>query len=383
MNMYDIRDFGARSDGETVNTAAIQKAIDTCTGEGGGTVTIAEGTYVSATLFLKSNVTLEIAEGAVLLGSTNIDDYTNPRRTGFIHAVDAENIGVVGKGKIDGVDCKNPKGEEGFRGPHCIGMHDCSGITIKDITIDRSGNWAFDCKRCSDATITNLRVIGGHDGFDADCCSNFTWEGCDFRCGDDCIAGSNNKDWVFRNCYFNSSCHGMRISCINLEVSDCTFQGPGEHAHKISGRNNMKGALIHFAPQDRSHCNGTHLISDNWLIRNCKVDMVDAFFLYDNRTLWQEGRPMGYVCVQDCKITNVYEPFVVVGDMLKQFKLRLERLVIELRDSGVHNAFIDLRTVGALRAHGLKLKGVNLTHVPLSAVDVGSVEIGPLEELPF
>ena len=71
-----IKEQGAIGDGKTCNTTILQKSIDLCSASGGGTVLVADGTYVSGTLYLKSNVTLEIAASAVLLASPRIKDYS-------------------------------------------------------------------------------------------------------------------------------------------------------------------------------------------------------------------------------------------------------------------------------------------------------------------
>src|SRR6266496_5372693 len=73
---YDVRIFGAIGDGKTLNTKALQAAIDKCNAAGGGTVLVAGGRYVTGTLYLKSNVSLRVESGATIVGSTSIDDYT-------------------------------------------------------------------------------------------------------------------------------------------------------------------------------------------------------------------------------------------------------------------------------------------------------------------
>jgi polygalacturonase len=73
--VYNIRDFGAKGDGKTLDTAALQAAIDACTRDGGGTVLVPSGTFMVGTTELKSNVTLHIAASATLLGSGNGKDY--------------------------------------------------------------------------------------------------------------------------------------------------------------------------------------------------------------------------------------------------------------------------------------------------------------------
>src|SRR5579872_1505280 len=109
---FSVRDFGAAGDGATLDTAAIQRAIDPRSRQGGGKVIFPPGRYVSGTVLLKDNVTLQLELGATLLGSTNLADYRllDSFQTGngaplgycFLGAVDATNIGVEGAGSIDG-----------------------------------------------------------------------------------------------------------------------------------------------------------------------------------------------------------------------------------------------------------------------------------------
>lgn len=109
----NIVNQGAAADGKTVNTTVIQKAIDMCHEAGGGTVLMPKGVYVSGTIFLKSNVTLKLAAGAVLKASPNIGDYREDTHHNryrneqaldrcFIYAEEQENICIVGTGEIDG-----------------------------------------------------------------------------------------------------------------------------------------------------------------------------------------------------------------------------------------------------------------------------------------
>ncbi len=109
---WDIQEFGAVANDSTVNTKAIQKAIDACSKAGGGTVLIKDGTYTSGTILLKSNINLHIAENATLLSSINPNDFVpiDPfidatgqyRGQCLIGAMDVENVSITGKGTIDG-----------------------------------------------------------------------------------------------------------------------------------------------------------------------------------------------------------------------------------------------------------------------------------------
>ena len=102
---YSIMDFGAKPDGVTLNTHTIQYAIDYVHTAGGGKLIFDTGNYLTGTIYLKSNVTLHLAQGAVLLGSCNALDYKKDeyiQRTALLFAVQQDNIGVTGEGTIDG-----------------------------------------------------------------------------------------------------------------------------------------------------------------------------------------------------------------------------------------------------------------------------------------
>jgi len=104
----DARAYGAKPDGTTMNTKAIQAAIDVCAKKGGGKVRLDGGTFLSGPIVLKSNINLEIAQGTTLQGSGNHDDYPkktefrNPGLQSLVSATDASNVSITGGGVIDG-----------------------------------------------------------------------------------------------------------------------------------------------------------------------------------------------------------------------------------------------------------------------------------------
>ena len=95
--------FGAKSNGTTMNTTSIQKGIDFISENGGGRLVFYVGRYLTGTIYLKSNVTIQLEEGAILVGSLNPLDYEmNHNWTALIFALGQQNIGITGKGVIDG-----------------------------------------------------------------------------------------------------------------------------------------------------------------------------------------------------------------------------------------------------------------------------------------
>ena len=314
---------------EGAMTELIQNAINTCAADGGGVVYLLEGLFLSGSLELKSNVTLHLKKGALLKGSDNVKDYRNDA---FIFGKDILNVNIQGEGVIDGVNCVNPNGEEGFRGPHGIKLVNCRNIKIEGITIKNAANWAINCRHCSGAEIKNVSIRGGHDGLHTRFCDDFNVTGCDFRTGDDAFAGNDNRGFVITNCKVNTSCNGFRMGCYNLTVKDCKFWGPGEYIHKIQKRNNMLAAFVHFSPKDEA----SQLNSSKWRIENITIDHVDHVYMYNYIDgLWQTGKPVGSVQFKNVNATNILSAFNVIGDSLKQFNLTVKNSTFSFRNGAI------------------------------------------------
>lgn len=315
-----------RPAGQVVMTDSIQSAIDRCAAVGEGTVRFMEGIYLTGGIQLKSKVKLHLEKGAVLQGS---DRYTDYKNDAFIYGKDISDISIVGEGTIDGVDCYNPKGEEGFRGPHCIRLINCRNINLEGITIKNSANWAINCRYCSEAFVTNVTILGGHDGLHTRFCNDFVVIGCDFRTGDDAFAGNDNRDFVISDCMINTSCNGFRMGCYNLTVSRCKLWGPGEYSHKIQKRNNMLSAFVHFSPKDET----PQMTSGNWMIEDITVDNVDQFYVYNFRDgLWQTGQPVTSVIFKKVKATGVLGAFNIIGDADRKFSMKVENSSFTFRE---------------------------------------------------
>lgn len=316
-------------DGTGLVTRKIQSAIDSCAKVGGGTVVFSTGTYISGTIQLKSHVALQFDKGAILQGSDDFKDY---EQDAFIFGIDLSDIAISGEGIIDGVDCYNPNGEEGFRGPHCIRLINCKNISFKDFMIKNSANWAFNLRNCSFGKVEKVSIRGGHDGLHTRFCSNFKAYDCDFRTGDDAFAGNDNRDFIVTNCKINTSCNGFRIGCYNLTVKHCQLWGPGESIHKIQKRNNMLAAFVHFSPKD----DHPELVSGNWLIEDVTIDQVDHIYVYNYlEGLWQMGQPVSNLVFKNVRAKGVLGAFNIIGDQELKFNMRIEDSSFEFRE-GAH-----------------------------------------------
>lgn len=365
-------------------TVTIQSAIDKCSEAGGGTVYLKTGTYLTGGLHMKDNVTLEMEKGTFLQGSDKCEDYGNCKWTdALIHAEGVKNIKIIGEATLDGVDCKNPKGEEGFRGPHCIRMVNCDGIEIRGITIVRSANWAQNFRYCSNGLVENVTVKGGHDAFHTRWCKNFTVRGCDFRTGDDCFAGNDNYDFVIENCKINTSCNAFRFGCLNMVVRDCYVWGPGEYEHRVSGRTNTVSVFTHFSPKGEN----PKALSGKWLVENLKVEGIDNLFIYNyDFGLWQTGQPATSFVFDNLQATNILKSFVIMGDSTRQFQLTIKNSVLEenptnntlsakvgRRDTPMP-AFFTAKNFGKIQLENVHIK-TNGKTVPLIITDGNEVKL--------
>ena len=349
-----VTQHGAVADDDKLDTQEIQAAIDAAAAAGGGIVRFSSGTFLSGGLQLRSKVTLQLDEGAVLQGSGDHRDYGEGRWSkALIQGENVEGVRICGKGTIDGADCKNPNGEEGFRGPHGILLTGCRDIEICGVTVKRTGNYGILCRRCRDAQLQNVTIRGGHDGLHTQACQRFEVRDSDFRTGDDSYAGCDNVDFKIINCQINSSCNGFRLGCVNLLVKGCRIWGPGEYQHQVSKRQNMLSAFVHFAPKDRK----PELPSDNWLIEDVTIDNVGFVYGYDiQRGLWQKGQPAKRLRFHNVKATNVERPIRVVGDANHEFQLELDNVSIALRKDRSDQVLLDLTRFGSLKLRNVTLQ---------------------------
>jgi polygalacturonase len=259
----DVRAYGAKGDGATKDTAAIQKAIDACAANsGGGTVKLSGGTFVSGPIVLKSNITLDVEKGATLLGSPDHADY--PRKTefrapgyqAFVSAVNAENIAITGGGVIDGNGAswwelaRHEKdagvlGSENSR-PRGVVFDHCRHVRMENITVQNSAYWQIVPYYTDDVVIRNVTILAdphspNTDAIDPFSSSNVLIERVTADVGDDDIAiksgminspgpDAPSKNIIIRDCTFRHG-HGLSIGseiaggAQNVHAERITFEG--------------------------------------------------------------------------------------------------------------------------------------------------------------
>ena len=238
MNIVNVKDF---LKGDGVVTDGIQKAIDSL-GEEGGTVYFPAGTYITGTIFLKSNVTLYVDTKACILGSENPKDYEAEHLGAveapsfsecLIFAENADNIEIKGNGTIDG----NGKVFSGNR-PMLMRFVNCNNIKFSDIHLRNSGSWCVHMILCEKIHIKGVDLYNhaqtNNDGFDFDSCSNVFISDTKIDSSDDSIClksttGKIGENFVITNCILSSSTATLKLGTSslsgwrNVTMSNCIF----------------------------------------------------------------------------------------------------------------------------------------------------------------
>lgn len=198
--VYNIVDFGAKGDGKTNNTKAINAAIESASKHGGGTIYFPAGDFLSYTIRMKSKITLNLEQGCRLIGDQEVNGvgYDLPEedawykkfqdyghgywKNSLIYGDSLHDIGITGNGMIWGkglytYDKPNIKGS----GNKAIGLKNCYNVTIKDISILHGGHFCILATGVDNLTIDNVRADADRDAFDIDCCKNVRVSNCNIN----------------------------------------------------------------------------------------------------------------------------------------------------------------------------------------------------------
>jgi polygalacturonase len=234
----DVTKFGAVGDGTTLNTAAIQKAIDACHTQGGGMVNIPAGRFLTGTIQLTDNVTLHLDGQAVLLGSANATDYRNvdpftdgtgnPLGYALIVADGASHVGLEGNGTIDGQGKAVKAAQSPYKiRPFLVRWLRCTDVTVKDVHLTNPGAWTLNFFQTHNATITGVTIrsrttgLANNDGIDLDSCENVRIRNCDIDSGDDALCLKATSPLPCSNitasgCKLSTKCNALKLGTESL-----------------------------------------------------------------------------------------------------------------------------------------------------------------------
>jgi polygalacturonase len=239
----NVRDFGAKGDGKSIDSSAIDRAIAAASARGGGTVFFPAGVYASYTIHLKSMVTLYLDRGATILAASTplegtqhgydmaepqdpaiepFQDYGhNHWRNSLIYGEGLHDIAILGDGLIWGKglsrghpDPDLPKAENPGVGNKSIALKNCRNVQLRDFSILKGGHFALLATGVDNLTIENLTVDTDRDGFDIDCCKNVRVHGC-----------TVNSPWDDAIVPKSSFALGCARTTENVTISDCYVSG--------------------------------------------------------------------------------------------------------------------------------------------------------------
>jgi polygalacturonase len=259
--LFNVRTYGATGDGKTVDTPAINKAIEAVAAAGGGTLLFPAGTYMCFTIRLKSNVNLYLSQGCTILAADSpkagettgyngggydpagpvqaweaYQDYGhNHWPNSLFYAEDQHDFSITGPGLIHGKGLSN--GTRGIRsgtggfiaeqagvGNKAISLKNCRNVLLRDFSVLKGGHFALLATGVDNMTLDNLRIDTDRDGFDIDCCRNVRVSNC-----------TVNAPWDDAICPKSSFALGYARSTDNVTISNNFVSGYYELGSVIAG----------------------------------------------------------------------------------------------------------------------------------------------------
>ncbi len=328
---FDVKTYGATGNGTTLDTRAINKAIEAAHAAGGGTVRFPSGTYASYSIRLKSHVNLHLEAGAVILaasvpaeGATSgaydaaesnepwdeYQDYGHSHwHNSLIWGEGLKNIAIVGTGLIWGKGLSRgasepPLAETPGMGNKAIGLKNCCNVVLRDFSILEGGHFAILATGVDNLTVDNLLIDTNRDGIDVDCCRNVRISNC-----------SVNSPWDDAICPKSSFALGYARPTENVTIANCYVTGAYQMGAMLDGTWKRWAALDEaqrstVRPYYPKEFNGSIKLGTesnggfkNIAIANCVFDGSKGFALESADGAVVEGITFSGVTMRDC--TNV------------------------------------------------------------------------------
>ena len=316
---FDVRDYGAVGDGKTLDSAAIQKAIDAAAAAGGAQVLIRGGKkYLVGTLLLKSGIDFHLADDAELVISTNQAHYPAGDENGVITANGARDLKITGTGNIAGRATEfmtgfNKEGEiwefGAFR-PKMFMLTGCQGLEVRDISFSQAPQWGLHMLGCEHVLVDGIKIrnnldVPNCDGIDPDHCRDVEIRNCNIVCGDDAIV-------------IKSTRQGRKWGpTANISVKDCVIETK-DSGLKIGTETTEDIHDIHFERCNiKSSCRGmTIQLRDEGSVYG--IDFTDIQFVasYQAAPWWGRGEAISFTAyprtkggkvgaIHDVRVRNV------------------------------------------------------------------------------
>ena len=280
----NVVDHGAVPDGKTLNTAALNQLVAETSATGGGTVVFPAGMYLTGTIYLRSNVTLQLEAGATVLGSTELADYPENAppcpsgrlewgRFALICAEGQHDVAIIGQGRINGqghhpnftkkdLIARGWSKDDAYRKrPYGLSFVHCRGVRVEGVTLEDLAMWCQDYLDCDDVVVRGVTVDSmkndyNNDGIDIDGSRRVRVSDCHFNTGDDSICFKSSysacENIVITNCTGTSLANGVKFGTAsavgfkNITLSNLTFDRVGASgiALEIVDGGTMEGVVL-------------------------------------------------------------------------------------------------------------------------------------------
>ncbi|HVU26781.1 MAG TPA: glycoside hydrolase family 28 protein [Verrucomicrobiae bacterium] len=410
--VFDVCAFGAKGDGQTLDTAAIQKALDECGKAGGGVVDFPAGVYLSQPIVLRNKTTMRFETGATLLATTDQSDFMKvpgdwlkAKSSGdfipFISGKDLTDVTLTGNGKIDGngvawwgeaEKARRIKSGYTLPRPNLIVLERCRNLWVENITLQNSPKFHFVPTECEGVVVSNVTILAPEhaantDAIDPSACKNVLITKCRIDVGDDNVAikaghavrGREfaSEDITVTDCVFLHG-HGMSIGSEtlggvrNVTVRNCTFENT-ENGIRIKSQPDRGGLVENINYSDITMKNVDPAITLTCVYSfNSAKDAVQNPANDSNPTTDKNVPVFRNIHIQNLTATCQRAAGVIIG---------LPQSLIA--DVVLENVHIDTATTGLMirNAKGIELKNVQITAKKGSPVIAENAQVEGLEKL--